>query len=241
MKLSVRDFTVIHLNDVRGMVIDEDDKVYVVTRHRGGSSLSVYSADRKNKDKSTLTLAGYNYIPGIAITDTKNIVIAEMSFDGEVYVYNTNGELKRSFNPNEGSAPNYFAVQTVSVSSNNEIVLVTSNGNDVLKEFYRLSTYTQDGKFQRTVKFRTSSDWSNLYKDIFYNHVTNTIIGYGRNWYDGKSFINIVSGETGELQCSYLLYFEEMSYFCLICHTNGTMALVGKRHVIYLQNCSSST
>ena len=70
-----------------------------------------------------------------------------------MHVYNRNGELKSSFNPKEGSAPNYHTIHFVSVSSNNEIALVTYNGNEVLKQFYRLSTYTQDGKFQRTVNF----------------------------------------------------------------------------------------
>ena len=207
--------------------------------------MSVYSADGKNKEKSILTLAATRYIAGIAITDNKNIVIAEISSYYEVYVYKRNGELKSNFDPKEGVAPNYHGVHSVSVSSNNEIVLVTSNGNEFLKEFYRLSTYTQDGKFQRTVKFRTSSDWSDEYDSIFYNHVTNTIIGYGRNWFNHNSFIDIVSGETGELQCSYLLYPtnfpEKKSNFRLVCHTNGTMALVVERHVIYLQNSSPST
>ena len=231
-------------HDVRGVAVDEDDTVYVVTYQGDRPSLSVYSADGKNK--STLQqFVDVVDIVGIAITDNKNIVIANNFSWQNVYVYNRNGGLERSFNPNEGSAPNYYGVHSVSVSSNNEIALVTYNGNEVLKEFYRLSIYTQDGKFQRTVKFRTSSDWSDRYKEIFYNHVTNTIIGYGGNWNDGKSFIEFMSGETGELQCSYLLYFtsfpEEMSNFCLVCHINGTMALVGKRHVIYLQNSSPST
>ena len=232
---------------VLGMAVDEDDTVYVVTSDGDRYSLSVYSADGKNKDKSTLdlTFAFNQLITGIAITDNKNIVIAKTYFHDEVCVYNRNGELKSSFNPKEDSAPNYFAVHSVSVSSNNEIAIATYNGNEVLKEFYRLSTYTQDGKFQRTVKFRTSNYWSDWYDNIFYNHVTNTIIGYGGNWDDGKSFIEFVSGETGELQCSYLLYstnFPEIGpYFRLVCHTNGTMAFVGKRHVIYLQNSSPST
>ena len=231
---------------ITGIAVEEDDTVYVVTNDgNAGSRLSVYSADGKNKEKSILTLAATRYIAGIAITDNKNIVIAEISSYYEVYVYKRNGELKSNFDPKEGVAPNYHGVHSVSVSSNNEIVLVTSNGNEFLKEFYRLSTYTQDGKFQRTVKFRTSSDWSDEYDSIFYNHVTNTIIGYGRNWFNHNSFIDIVSGETGELQCSYLLYPtnfpEKKSNFRLVCHTNGTMALVVERHVIYLQNSSPST
>ena len=230
---------------VLGIAVDEDDTVYVVTHHEdAGSSLSVYSADGRNKDKSTLTLDHPRFIVGIAITDDKNIVISEKYSSDKVYVYNRNGELKSSFELKEDSAPDYFAVYSVSVSSDNEIALVTYNYN-FSKDFYRLSTYTQDGKIQRTVNFRTSSDWSDWYDNIFYNHVTNIIIGYGGNRDDGKSFIEFMSGETGELQCSYLLYFtnfpEEMSNFCLVCHTNGTMALVGKRHVIYLQNSSPST
>ena len=225
-------------DEVTGIAVDEDDTVYVVRHHRdAGSSSSVDSTEGRNEDES---IGAFEYL----LSFTRTAIALNHCYD-KVYVYNRNGKLKSSFIPMEGSAPNYFAVHSVSVSSNNEIALVTSNGNDVLKEFYRLSTYTQDGKFQRTVKFRTSSDWSDEYNNIFYNHVTNTIIGYGRRLYDDKSFIEFVSGETGELQCSYLLYptnfKEEMSNFRLVCHTNGTTALVGKRHVIYPQNSSPST
>ena len=136
-------------NYVFDMAIDEDETVHVATCHRDpGFNLSVYSAAGRNKDESTVKFVHNGYIAGIAITDNKNIVIAEKHFDGKVYVFNRNRELKSSFNPRKDSAPDYFAVHSVSVSSNNEIVLVTSNdNNDVLKEFYRLSTYTQDGKF----------------------------------------------------------------------------------------------
>ena len=235
-------------NDVLGMAVDEDDTVYVVTNDgNAGFSLSVYSPDGKNKDKSTLTSAVkyFKLIPRLAITDSKYIVIVD--YYDNVYVFNRNGELKSSFNPRNDSGPDYSDVHSVSVSSDNEIAFVTYNGNKVLKEFYRLSTYTHYGNFQRTVKFRTSSDWSDRYLDIFYNHITNTIIGYGRRSYllYDNSFIDIVSGETGELQCSYLLYPticpNKMSNVRLVCHTNGTMVLIGERHVIYLQNSSPST
>ena len=233
------------------MAVDEDDTLYAVTYHEdAGSSLSVYSADGRNKNESALTLDNPQFISGIAIADDRSIVIAAKFYSGDesfdkVHVYNRNAELKTSFDPSEGSAPNYYDVHSVSVSSNNEIALVTSNGNDVLQEFYRLSTYTQDGKFQRTVKFRTSSYWSDHYKDIFYNHVTNTIIGFCQHFHDDKSFIEFVSDETGELQRSYLLYPtnfpERMFDFRLVCHTNGTMALISRRYVIYLRNSSPST
>ena len=47
---------------VRGMAVDEDDTVYVVTSDGDRSSLSVYSADGRNKDKGTLTLVATRYI-----------------------------------------------------------------------------------------------------------------------------------------------------------------------------------
>ena len=233
-------------DNVTGIAVDEDDTVYVVTHHeKAGSSLSVYSADGRNTHQSALKFLRFPNCSRISFTNNKNIVIAESFQPREVHVCDRNGELINSFSPIENPAPNYSSVRSVSVSPNDEIVLVPVNVNIFSKVTYQLSTYTQDGKFQRTVKFRTSSDCSDLYKDIFYNHVTNTIIGYGRNSRDDKSFIEYVSAETGELQRSYVLYTtnfpEKVSNFRLVCHINGTMALVGERHVIYLQNPSAST
>ena len=228
-------------NDVVSMAVDDDETLYVLTEEDGSFSLSVYSADGRNKDKSTLQFITSLLIAGICITNNKSIVIAEKhpSVSGKVYICNRNGELINSFNPYEDPAPDYFGVHSVSVSSNDEIALVTYN-LAVFKQSYWFSTYTQDGKFQTTVKFRTGSFRFKRYQDIFYNHATNTIIGYVINDAD-KSFIQFVSGETGELQRSYLLYstnFPDISFndFRLICHANGTMALVGKSHVVYLQN-----
>ena len=235
-------------NDVVSMAVDDDDTLYVLTEEDGSFSLSVYSADRRNRDKITLEVSTTNDIARIFITNNKNIVIAKQdSYYGSITVNicNRNGELINSFNQREGPDPDCFGIDSVSVSSNDEIALITSHGNILFKEFYQLSTYTKDGKFQRTVKFRTSSDSRHYYKNIYYNHVTNTIIGYVINCFD-KSFIEFVSGETGELQRSYLLYstnFPDISFydFRLVCHANGAMALVSESRVIYLQNPPPST
>ena len=232
---------------VVGMAVDDDDTLYVLTLKDDSYSLSVYSADGRNKDKSTLKFITNSVIAGICITNNKSIVIAEWYLKnvGKVYICNRNGELINSFNPCEDPAPGCYSIESVSVSSNDELALITRNGNNFLKELYRLSTYTQDGKFQRTVKFRTSSDSSDYYTDIYYNHVTNTIIGSVINDAE-ESFIEFVSGETGELQRSYLLYstnFPDISFYHyrLVYHANGTMALVGNSRVIYLQNPPPST
>ena len=245
-------------NDIiLGLAFDEDDTMYVVSCGKdGGHRLSIYSADGRNTHQSTLEsvygaddknthnttlkFLHASQIIGMGITNNKNIVIVTEHI---VYVCNRNGELLNSFNPAEISPRNYdIIMKSMSVSSDNEIVLVPKEIN-FLRDSYRLSTYTQDGKFQRTVKFRTHNDFSDRYEDIFYNHVTKTIIGYVKC--DHSSFIECLSGETGELQCSYLLcptnFPEIVSNFRLVCHTNGTMALVGKRHVIYLKNSSPST
>ena len=227
--------------------VDDDDTLYVLTEEDGSFSLSVYSADGRNKDKITLEFIKLRSIAEICITNNKNIVIAERypEYGRKVYICNRNGELINSFNPCEDPAPDYYRIHSVSVPSNHEIALITSNGNDFVKESYRLSTYTQDGQFQRTVKFHTSGDWNDTYRDIHYNHVTNTIIGHVSSYAD-MSFIEFVSGETGALQRSYLLYstnFPDILFYHyrLVCHANGTMALVSKSHVIYLQNPPPST
>ena len=232
---------------VVSMAVDDDDTLYVLTKEDGSFSWSVYSADGRNKDEITLEFIKSRSIAEICITNNKNIVIAERypEYGGEVHICNRNGELINSFNPCEDPAPDYYRIRSVSVSSNDEIALITSKGNDFVKESYRLSTYTQDGQFQRTVKFHTSGDWNDTYRDIHYNHVTNTILGHVSSYAD-MSFIEFVSGETGALQRSYLLYstnFPDMLFYHhrLVCHANGTMALVSKSHVIYLQNPPPST
>ena len=130
------------------------------------------------------------------------------------------------------------------LKSNDEIVLITINFNLVLKDTHWLFTYTQDGQNQGTVKFGPNGFASSgCYREIFYNHVTKTIIGLV-GYYTELS-IEYLSDETGEFQCSYLLYNTnlplETEHNCglkLICHVNGAMALVGKRNVIFLQSPS---
>ena len=220
----------------------EDDTVYVLTKPKDdGYRLSVYSADGRNTHQSALKfLSSYSSasIVGIAITNDKNIVILVGLSDfipiySRVYVCNKNGELINSFNPAHGPGLTYLVTMSMSVSSNNEIVLVTRKIIDLFRGFYRLFSYTEDGKFQRTVtEFRTGENGSS-YKDILYNDGTKTIIRYV------QGCIEYLSGETGELQRSHLLHdtnFPEIaSNFHLVWHTNGTLALVGKRNVIFLK------
>ena len=200
--------------------------------------LSVYGTNGRNTHQSILNflVRFASPIRGIAVTNNKNVVIAGIFHANPVYVCNRNGELVNSFNPSEGPGPKSDRIVFMSVSSNNEIVLVTQTINDVMRNSYCLSTYTEDGKFQRTVKFRSSEGW---YRDIFYNHVTKTIIGYVTDRGD-KSFIEYLSGETGELQCLCLLYHKNFpeslcSFTRLACSISGTMALVSERHLIFLQ------
>ena len=233
-----------HPKSVDGVigVVVEDDTVYVLTKSKDvGYRLSVYSADGRNTHQSALKfLPSYWYasILGIAITNDKNVVILVrlcdlIPIDSRVYVCNKNEELINSFNPAHGPGLTYLFTMSMSVSSNNEIVLVTRKFIDLLRGFYRLFSYTEDGRFQRTVtEFRTGENGSS-YKDILYNDGTKTIIRYVRGC------IEYLSDETGELQRSYLLHdtnFPEIaSNFHLVWHTNGTLALVGKRNVIFLK------
>ena len=227
------------VENVTGLAVDEDDMVYVLGVDEDRQyRLSVYGTNGRNTHQSILNflVRFASPIRGIAVTNKKNVVIAGIFHANPVYICNRNGELVNSFNPSEGPGPKSDRIVFMSVSSNDEIVLVTQTINDVMRNSYCLFTYTEDGKFQRTVKFRTSEGW---YRDIFYNHVTKTIIGYVTDRGD-KSFIEYLSGETGELQCLCLLYHKNFpeslcSFTRLACSINGTMALVSERYLIYLQ------
>ena len=228
------------VESVIDIAVDGDDVVYVLTVNEdAGYKLSVYSKDGRNTHQSTLNFLHHFTSPirGISVNNDKNIVIAGI-FHGNpcLYVCNRNGELIKTFNPAEGSGPKYDRIAFMSVSSCNELVLVTQTIIDVMNNSYSLSTFTENGECQRTLKFRSNEG---SYKDIFYNNVTKTIIGYVTGPGD-KSSIEYLSGETGELQCLTLLYdrhFPESlcNFTRLACSRNGTMALVSERHLIFLQ------
>ena len=236
-------------NDIiLGLAFDEDDTMYVVSCGKdAGHRLSIYSADGRNTHQSTLKFDISEYM-NIGITHNKNIVILRNPFHPNVCVCDRNGELLYSFDVKEHDNSEDSFVKSMAISSNDEIVLVIED-EGIFRYSYHLSTYTQDGKFRRTVKFRTMPFLGYEYKSTFYNNVTKTIIGYG-----AKTFMQDVNdetilsieylSETGK-KSSCLLYPtnlpQEVLDFRLVCHTNGAMALVGDRQVIYLQNPSPST
>ena len=233
---------------VFGLAVDEDDALYVLSYdEEDGYALSVYSADGENTHHCTLEFLKAQKYSAIKINvnNDKNIVIGATGLHlGTkaimVYLCNSNGKLIHSFDT--GLTLGDYFIQFVSGSCNNEIVLLTKKISDFLKRSNVLHIYTEDGQLQRTVKFRPS-DGDGTYDSLFYNQVTKNIIGCVRDCDNDRKLIEQLSGETGELQHSYLLWdinFPPRTLFsCLVGHPRGTLALVGKFHLILLEKPSA--
>ena len=230
------------LDKVIGLAVDEDDALYVLSGdQKDGYALSVYGADGKNTHHSFLEfLRGENfYSIKMNVNNDKNIVIGLNPIAKAVMVYlcNSNGKLIHSFD----TGLNHYFIQFVSGSCKNEIVLLTKNIYGSLKGSNVLHMYTEDGQLQKTVKFRPS-DGHDIYDSLFYNRISKNIIGCVRDIDNDRTLIEQLSGETSELQHSYLLCginFPLRRYFCcLVGHPSGTLALFGNFHLILLKKPS---
>ena len=228
-------------SEVFDLAFDEDDTVYVLSGSKKvGYMLSVYSADGENTHHCTLEfLSGKKYSRiYINVKNDKNVVIGCQYGGIRVYLCNSNGELINSFEPGR-----IGLFRFVSGFCNNEVVFLTVKVPDILRHSNVLHIYTEDGQLQKTVKFHPS-EGDDTYGNLFYNHVTKNIIG--RVWdYDDKILIEYLSGQTAELQHSYLLYDtnfpESLRSSNLVCQTNGALALITNSYpqrVIFLQKPS---
>ena len=227
---------------VIGLAIDEDDALYVLSYdEKDDYALSVYSADGKNTHHCTLEfLRGKNVCSiKMNVNNDKNIVIGVVLHTIMVYLCNSNGKLIHSFDT--GLKFWDCCIQFVSSSCNNEIVLLTDKSSDFLKRSNVLHIYTEDGQLQKTVKFRPS-DGDDTYQSLFYNQVSKNIIGCVKDIDNDSTLIEQLSGETGELQHSYLLYHinfpSRRSFGRLVGHPRGTLAFVGNFHLILLKKPS---
>ncbi len=230
---------------ISDLAFDEDDTLYVLSGNEEvGFTLSVYSADGGNTHHCTLEfLNGQEYFEiYINVNNDKNVVIGRYD-EGTIMVYlcNSNGKLINSFDT--GLKSDYF-LKFVSGFCNNEVVLLTKKYADILRDSNVLHIYTEDGQLQKTVKFHPS-EGRDTNDSLFYNQVTKNIIGNVTDLDDDKILIEYLSGQTAELQHSYLLYetnFPESILFSdLVCHTNGAVTLITHSyppHVISLQKPS---
>ena len=235
------------VDKVIGLAVDEDDAMYVLSRDEmDGYALSVYSADGKNRYHCTLEFFKERSIFKIKmnVNNDKNIVIGLNGYKlGAmvimVYLCNSNGKLIHSFDT--GLTLGNCFIEFVSGSCNNEIVLLTDIFFGPLKRSNVLHIYTEDGQLQKTVKFRPS-DFGETYDSLFYNQVSKNIIGCVGVMDNDRMLIEQLSGETGELQHSYLLCDINIPLrrnFCrLVGHPSGTLALFGNFHLIILKKPS---
>ena len=227
------------LDRVIGLAVDEDDTLYVISGDGSDVMLSVYSANGKNTHHCTLEfLKGFPNIT-INVNNDKNIIIGlkEVGRTIMVYLCNSNGALINSFDT--GLNNDYF-IKLVSSSSNKEVVLLTEKLPDNLKNSNALHMYREDGHLQKTVRLRPR-EGNDTYHNLFYNQVSNQIIGYVRPCYYGNILIEQLSGQTGELQHSYLMHrtnFQPGLYFHFFCHPSGTIGLLNKFHLILLKKPS---
>ncbi|CAB4016464.1 Hypothetical predicted protein [Paramuricea clavata] len=230
-----------------GIAIDENDTVYVLSRDdKDGYTLSVYSRDGRNTHHNTLEfLQGVPDFECITVSNNKNIVIC-FKHEHKIMVYSCNckGKLINSSELALPIDPDNCLQQSVSVSCDNEIILTTWQWNEWTeseKDTNVLYIFSAEGQLKTTVKFRPSES-GHIYGSLFYNHDSKTIIGHVEDYGDNKTLIQYLSGQTAKLQLSYLLYdtnFPESIFsFFPAHHTNGALALVSKKYVIFLQKPS---
>jgi hypothetical protein len=244
---------------VIGLAFDKDDTMYVVSKdyNLDDCTLSVYSADGRNMHHCSLKFLEEKYPDktGITVTNDKKIVISCGHIETPsimVYLCNSDGKLINSFHIGlKSELPVHVFhhiehyIEVVSVSFDNKIILVTTTSREDSLSAHMLRIYTEDGELQMTAKFRLSED-DKLYSGsgkMVYNQVTENIIGL-RVRGDKKIWIEYLSGQTAERQCSYLLYDTNFPGSilrrdtCLVGNTNGTVALVSENRVIFLQKPS---
>ena len=231
----------LQFSEVIGLAINEDDALHVLSGDEmDGYALSVYSADGKNTHHCTLDFLKRLKFFGLRINvnNDKNIVIGGVRHCTiMIYLLNSHGALIKYFD----ASPNHDRFfKFVFGSWNKEIILLTIKTSDSRKGSSVLHMYTEDGQLQKTVKFRPI-DGDHTYESLFYNQVSKNIIGCVRDIDDDRKLIEQLSGQTAELQHSYLLYrtnFPARSYFKLVCHPSGTLALVSCSHFIFLDKPS---
>jgi hypothetical protein len=118
-----------------GIAIDDNDTVYVLSwDNKDGYTLSVYSPDERNTHHCCLEfLQGLSGFKFITVTNNKNIVICFEHADKiKVYLCNCEGELTNISELAHPIDPDNYAIQSVSVSCDNEIILTTWQWTDDL-------------------------------------------------------------------------------------------------------------
>ena len=119
----------------------------------------------------------------------------------------------------------------ISCTSNHEIVIFAK----ITSEVHVLHIYTEDGQLKKCVEFRARK--GNYYMSLCYHQTSHSIAGLTVE--ENKVFVEFLSGDTGELLRSHLLFISEVvespASFCLVSHRNGALALVGRRSVLMLQ------
>ena len=229
------------------ILIDEDDAMYDIRFDREvGFTLLVYSAGDKSTRRCTLEFLeelrkDWHIIhTRMAVTGEKNLVIGCFSVQNyaTIYLCDNNGKLIHRFD----SGLKDFFVEQIFVTANGEIAVTTGKFSYItFKWSQMLHIFSQDGQLQRSVKFRPSNGIE-AYDQLFYNQVTQKIVGYAR--LDGDILsIEHLSGNTAELERSYLLHLSTnfpMDVFRPLFHANGALALVSYLdEVIFLQNPSA--
>ena len=234
------------------LALDEDDTLYVLSGNGCNVTLSVYSADGKHTHRCTLEFLNRKeyYQILMNVNNEKNIIIGLREILGAttVYLCNSNGQLINSFDTgldlNLIKLSNTYCIKFLSGPCNNEIVLLTKKMPDFLKDSNVLHMYTEDGQLQKTVKFRPSSGYG-TYDSLCYNPVTKNIIGCVLDIGKDRKLIEQLSGETAELQYSYLLddinfpphRFPSYRYH-FVYHPSGTFALVDNSTLLFLKKPS---
>ncbi|XP_046845178.1 uncharacterized protein LOC124439026 isoform X2 [Xenia sp. Carnegie-2017] len=138
----------------------------------------------------------------LAVAPNGNIIIATVTKDESyvmMYVHNSKGHLNTSFVAKGKHKPIDDEVKYLSISSDDNIVIVTYRSPKI----YRIIKSAMDGTFVKKWKFRPHNDEINSYNQVIYTPVTNSVTGF---FFDkSKLVIETYSVETEKFQLPIIL------------------------------------
>ena len=215
--------------------INEKNDVYLLILEKTSENVDGYVAlyildeHTRVKHKSTLhflsKLGEFRFIMKMAVNKNNNIVITPALCDDHyVYICDNTGQLKHKF-VWEGCKQE-FGCKMISISDKNEVILAAKYRNNV-------DLYTEEGKLKMTLKLPAD----HIAYGVAFHFIVRKIIVLSRlmDFPSEHSYFLHCFSETGKLENSTFLC-ENMgsSFFAMISHPSGLVAVVGEESITYI-------
>ena len=229
---------------VKSVAVDDNDAVYVVScigySDNPEATLSIYSSDGKIIHHCTLDFIKLELL-AITVTKEKKIIIylKRTRPNTAVFVCDSNGKLTESFPTCLKSG--YDRVLHLFVPSDKsvdkKIIVATGKYFNTVDDIL-LCAYTEEGDLKKTIKLHPTI--GDLYHrcGITFDHVTKNYTHVSNEYTDDMIHVECFSA-AAELRNSLFLdkyKIPDDKFSHIVSHTNGAIALVSSKCVLYLRS-----